>query len=762
MKKPVLLLLLVTTFSFLYAQTMTVAQMESKWRTLYYKGVAAFNNQDYAKAEQCFVASIDHLKANEAANTKYHIYSLIKLGENYNSAGKKQDLASVTNELVAIKLSIRPGSKRYIDYLYNIGIFYSDLGQYQEAETCFHEALSFIETLGQMSGMKPQLLHRQALCQFSMGKTEKAIENEQLGIEADDNQTPDYYQSLAFFYYKLADWNDLDKLMPQCFDCSREPILRQFSLSNAKDRAAYWSRAGLFFTDFLPEYAVANPSPTMLSYAYDAALFSKGVLLAAENKSTEITLNSNNPGLLKLYDHYLELKDKKDRSIDEEFEMQSISDVLLRHQKEHKNEYRQDFRIRWMDIKEKLGKRDVAIEFFTVPNEVGIVEYYALSVRRDSEYPKLTKLASFDRLSSVPVDSIYRSSEMYDMIWRPLESEMRDVENVYFAPAGMFYNTGIEYLSNHGKKAFNTLKKVYRLSSTKEIVLRKNLPVEKCALFGGINYDTDVSTMAGQLQEFDTTVSIKNQIPLDSLELRSANSMGGFAFLNGSMEEVGEISMVALDADIPADLYSGDEGSETVLKNLSGTKVSVLHIATHGFYYANKRMGTTSTIDQLFNKLSFNFTIDNSEAFDEDKMMTRSGLVMAGANNLLRKVSLPKGIEDGILHADEIANLNLNRTGLVVLSACQSGLGDIVSSEGVFGLQRGFKKAGAKSIIMSLWRVNDEATRILMTELYRNLMSGQSKREALTNAQMALRSYDGGVFDKPEYWAAFVLLDAID
>ena len=104
----------------------------------------------------------------------------------------------------------------------------------------------------------------------------------------------------------------------------------------------------------------------------------------------------------------------------------------------------------------------------------------------------------------------------------------------------------------------------------------------------------------------------------------------------------------------------------------------------------------------------------------------------------------------------------VNNIDLLVLSACQSGLGDIASSEGVFGLQRGFKLAGVHSIVMSMWEVDDEATKILMTEMYKNLAKGLSKQESFLNAQNALRTIDDGLFDDPDYWAAFVLLDGLE
>jgi CHAT domain-containing protein len=135
---------------------------------------------------------------------------------------------------------------------------------------------------------------------------------------------------------------------------------------------------------------------------------------------------------------------------------------------------------------------------------------------------------------------------------------------------------------------------------------------------------------------------------------------------------------------------------------------------------------------------------------------------MAGANHILEGEELPNNVEDGILTAKEIADVDLRGLDLVVLSACQTGLGDISQGEGVFGLQRGFKKAGAKTILMSLWKVNDDATQILMTQFYKNWLSGQSKRQALLSAQKHLREVDGGIYNEPKYWAAFILLDGMN
>jgi CHAT domain-containing protein len=114
-----------------------------------------------------------------------------------------------------------------------------------------------------------------------------------------------------------------------------------------------------------------------------------------------------------------------------------------------------------------------------------------------------------------------------------------------------------------------------------------------------------------------------------------------------------------------------------------------------------------------------------------------------------------EGIEDGILTAAEIARLNLSGARLVVLSACQTGLGDVKHSEGVVGLQRAFKRAGVETLVMSLWEVDDAATSILMDAFYRQWLEGKSKQEAFKEAQRRVRAE----YPAPYYWASFVLMD---
>ena len=210
--------------------------------------------------------------------------------------------------------------------------------------------------------------------------------------------------------------------------------------------------------------------------------------------------------------------------------------------------------------------------------------------------------------------------------------------------------------------------------------------------------------------------------------------------------------------EISAKILTDSLGTEASFKSLDGHSSKIIHIATHGFYYSERDIADLKDahLDYMIDQVN-----RNSRTYKEDYALSRSGLLMAGCNNILRGEKLPNNIDDGILFAKEIASMNLKKVDLVTMSSCDSGLGD-VTGEGIYGLQRAFKKAGTKSILMSLQKVDDEATQILMVEFYRNLMDGKTKLESLKNAQKYLRSVENGKFDDPKYWASFIMLDGLN
>jgi CHAT domain-containing protein len=234
---------------------------------------------------------------------------------------------------------------------------------------------------------------------------------------------------------------------------------------------------------------------------------------------------------------------------------------------------------------------------------------------------------------------------------------------------------------------------------------------------------------------------------LDKLKPKIAQKGSQYGIWGGlSDTDIQQLEGIAKQKNIKNMLFTGLKANESEFKGLNtDTKTpspSVLHISTHGFFLPFSTKATDSTGASLL-------------AHSPDAMR-RSGLVLAGANRFWRNAADVPNDEDGILTADEIAQCNLQQTDLVVLSACETALGD-VNGEGVFGLQRGFKQAGAKSILMSLWKIDDTASAEMMTAFYSAfLLENKSKQAAFESAQAKMRAKYP---NSPYIWASFVLLD---
>lgn len=238
----------------------------------------------------------------------------------------------------------------------------------------------------------------------------------------------------------------------------------------------------------------------------------------------------------------------------------------------------------------------------------------------------------------------------------------------------------------------------------------------------------------------------------DRYKVGSRDVRYGVEELTHTKAEVIAISNILQKRGIVVTTYTGENGTEEAFRTLSRQNIDIFHIATHGFFWTQEEARER-------NYVAFLSGWNAGKTTGDDSSMLRSGLLFSGANVTLSGEQLPNAVEDGVLTAQELSSLDLENVELVVMSACDTGLGD-VNSEGVFGLQRGFKLAGAKSLLMSLWKVDDEATKVLMTEFYRYLLDGKSKTESLRLAQEYVKSQPG--WNAPEYWAGFILLDALD
>ena len=407
----------------------------------------------------------------------------------------------------------------------------------------------------------------------------------------------------------------------------------------------------------------------------------------------------------------------------------------------------QRMNIGWKDIQKMLSGQDIAIEIFTTIEDSLHSTYHAMIIDKKSKFPNMITLYNESMLEELKKKSTKSIMDIVgELIWKPILSQYSNVETIYFSPDGILNRLPIEYCYVDGIGEMMNHYNLFRLSSTKEVVFHnKKAQKANAILYGGLNYETQAMDSIGH------SSTMANSL------LRSINARGGFEPLYNALDEVLEIDRLLKRTNVSSTLYTDEKGTESSFKNLSGKDIDMIHLSTHGMYIS------PDSVYQKKNKNNFDFleVIRNEkDPVQEDIVLTHSFLVMSGGNKLIYRKTIDSQIDDDILTAYEISQLDLRNVDMVVLSACETGLGDI-NSNGIHGLQRGFKKAGVKTILMSLDKVDDEATKILMVEFYRNLMSGKSKHQSLKDAQKYLRQIENGKYDRPEYWASFILLDGL-
>ena len=578
---------------------------------------------------------------------------------------------------------------------------------------------------------------------------------------------PTYFDRLSTLHncnYRLGD-------MRACKDSVVEmAYIAQNLMSNAltyltmEEINKYWDSYEYIFRGNLPYYAYHFPNDDeLLRATYECALLSKGFLLNAERGLRSLIMESDNEEMLKLYDrlsvkqqqleylYSLDVSQRTDSVEELEQEVRNLSNQL-QHRCNDFSQYMNNINITARDVKAKLQKVDAAIEFLSLDIDDDNKEYCALVLKCDYYTPRLVKLFSqrdLDELKAKYENAdgmIYTDPQLYDLVWKPLETELKDIKNIYFSPVDDLYQIAIEYATD-GKHMISSTKRLYRLSSTRQLaVVNDNQQNTSSVVFGGLDYNADVDALVAHNADGKDGGWYSSDVDVEQFSFRGAVAKSrGVKHLPGTEIEANDVSQVLANAGVNNTLIVGADGTETSFKLLSGQQTNIIHIATHGFYWEGQQTAS-----------------DDKNYLREDPSMLLSGLLFSGSNHtLLGHNERVEGLDDGILTAAEIARMDLRGTNLLVLSACQTGLGRI-SGDGVFGLQRGFKKAGVNTIIMSLWEVDDTATQLLMRYFYENIGRGVSSAHALASAQDMLKSYPDYDYSSPFYWAGFIVLDGIN
>lgn len=526
-------------------------------------------------------------------------------------------------------------------------------------------------------------------------------------------------------------------------------------LQSSGIRQHYWNKHRNWFQQDIPLFAHLLKNPGVSQIAYDAILFSKGLLLNTEISVKQLVEETGGV-LQEAYNKWQEIKNKKPQ--DEEdieaniLELELAEREFIKQLREHTGLLRR-LSVTWRDVRNALRSDEIAIEFVNYNIEADSVAYSAITLTNNVQ----DTVPRFHHLFTIPLST--RLSDMNDdvlskMLWGALEPIIGNANTIYFSPMGELYNIAVESLPTWDNKCsiVSSRWKIYRLSSTREIALRDyryQSDSINAVAYGGLRYDMQ----SEQLRHDSERYSFRSVVVEPNFGDREAEEL--LVPLPGTYDEVIKINDI-YNKTYPNQIVTLTDtlGTESSFKALAGRCIHLIHIATHGFY------GRDYTTRKKSRWTDNTYQLGHLSA--EDNVMLQSGLFMAGAQLKVSNMNTSTEYEDGILTAYEIAHIDLRGLDLIVLSACQTGQG-IVSGEGVFGLQRGFKKAGAKSILMSLWKVDDEATCMLMTEFYKYWIGeNKSKHDSLELAKQAVRSHKEKGWDAPKYWAAFILLDGLD
>ncbi len=540
-----------------------------------------------------------------------------------------------------------------------------------------------------------------------------SLENELNRHDVRDAEILLFCNVLKVIYTLYADEDkpEIEAYLQELDDISRWLFATQMPKLPNEFRTTYWNNQIRCYLDMLPNFPQLFDSPSYRRMLYNLQLLTNGTLLSSNCSFEDIAKKSKSTLLKKMYEEFSHNRIELDKL--KNVPGQDAYNEKLRlgaRQLSLENDMLKEIRkegsiIDWSyynvdSVKQNLGKRDIAIEFVVSDDILGESDgpvYCAIVIGKNMD-PQIIPLCS-----EAIIDTMDSPEVIYNNIWKTIleKEEIRSlkVKNVYFSPSAKLCRIPIENsLYLHPKKC-----NAFRMSSTRHVISsQKRNQDKKASLFGGMWYN------------LETPPSINGEY-----------SDGIYEYLPHTLTEIKNVDKILGKWD--CDVKEGALATESNFKALSGQSPNVLLIATHGIY--------------------------SDEKGEDNIGMSRTGLLMSGAENAYYR-DLQKGEEDGFLFASEIEDLNLSDTDLVVLSGCRTGLGSI-SGEGVYGLQRGFKRAGVKTIIMSLYDVRDDAAEQFVTCFFKNFAKNNDKHKSFDQSIDKIRR----LYPDFNVWGAFVMID---
>lgn len=656
--------------------------------------------------------------------------------------------------------------KFYANCLNNLASTYKAEGNIEKAQETYLECLKIAkETVGEESDKYAIYLGGLAGTYRAMKKYDKAIEYALKSMEILKNKLGenhyDYIESeynLAETFREAKNYSEAEKHYLISIKGYLLLIEKYFpSLSEKEKTLFYYTVANSFetFNSFVIQMKQEFPTKDfdiLVSRMYDNQLVIKSLLLKETGKVKIQIAESGNATLKGEYETLVKMRE----SIVQQYRL-SAEDLIesgidLPTMEKEANELEQkitsssnvsinktETNVSWKEIQMKLKNEECIIEivrtdFYTEGNWTDSIYYSALIIDKNCKAPKFVFLKNGGDLEN-KIAANYRElikskksdNTSYNAYWKPLKEAVGNSKKIYFAPDGIYQLLNMYTLKNPETQEFLIDEtNLVLITNSQDLLQPVSVSGSKTAeIFSYPDYDLVTNTK-----------EIKSSEPLSRFGFTNLNE------LPGTKIEADSITKILKNKKWIVNQHMQAEATEDAIKKIHNPQI--LHIATHGFFLKDVDENASDVLGM------------QSQIAKENPLL-RSGLMLAGAASIARDSMVDNTTEDGILTAYEAANLNLTQTDLVILSACETGLGEVYNGQGVYGLQRAFMVAGAKSVVMSLWVVDDFATQELMSNFYREWLkdpSAENRQKAFRLAQLKLKEK----FPEPYYWGAFVMV----
>jgi CHAT domain-containing protein/tetratricopeptide (TPR) repeat protein len=721
------------------------------------------------------------------------LYNLANVNRVLSNYEKAEELSR--KNITIIEKTMGTRNLYYAGGLFGLANIYIDMGLYDKAEPLLIESKRILEDLPNYTKIPNYMSCMEYLgnlyyCKSEYNQSElyhlkaKDIRGKMLGREHLSYQFS--LAHLSVLYWKMGQLKKSAQHFTEASDL-RKSLLSEAS-RHFSEKEVY-SFVIKFNNELDKHLSFANnfsqKVPSFSGVCFDNALFYKGFLL---NTSYHIrNLNISNPALFKKLNQVNSWK--KQLAVEYAKSASEINVNLVSNLETQINTFEKEIasqavgtgygeairQVSWQEVHSALAPDEAALEFVHfnsyTPEPSDNVMYAALLLKPGMEHPLFIPLFNEQMLEELLppleknryeyVNKLYHNKAAARLVWSPIVAQLRDVKTLYCAPSGLLHRLNLAALPMPGAGEGIIMADRYDivlLGSTRQLANRNSSVTRDdpdagsvftdAVVIGAVQYDMDSTAIPPSSS--DTLYGSSRGISFADTEPIFRG--GELKYLKHSEQETANITAILKKAGMLVETLHGFSATEEAFKRIcefdEKPSPGIMHFSTHGYFFPDPASGGNGQ-SSVANSGQPVFKV-------AEHPMIRSGLLLAGAKYAWVHGKPLGKREDGVLTAYEISQLDLRNTELVVLSACETGLGDIRSNEGVYGLQRAFKIAGVKNLIMSLWQVPDYHTQELMTAFYQKWLTEKlPMRRALQAAQEEMR--DKGY--EPYSWAGWVLVE---